>query len=156
MPEIATGLLMCRKNKSQLEYFLVHPGGPFYAKKTKGVWSIPKGMPNDGEELLEAAQREFFEETGLTAAPPFFSLDTVKLKSGKIVHAWMFQGDWDVTSGITSNTFELEWPPSSKKKIMVPEVDRAAWMNLDNACEMIHPLQIPFLHRAEKIYRKFI
>jgi predicted NUDIX family NTP pyrophosphohydrolase len=152
MANIASGLLMCRRLKDNLEVFLVHPGGPFYSKKNEGVWSIPKGLPENDEEILQTAQREFFEETGITPLPPFYPLDTVKLKSGKIVHAWAFEGNWEPEQGIVSNIFQMEWPPSSKKMINVPEVDRAEWMTIEKATKMIHPLQASFLIRAQQIF----
>ena len=152
MANIAAGLLMYRKKKNELEFFLVHPGGPFYLKKNEGVWSIPKGQPENGEDILQTAQREFFEETGIKPLPPFLPLGSVRLKSGKIVHAWAFRGDWSPNQGIVSNIFKIEWPPASKKFIDIPEVDRAEWMPFDKAVKMIHPLQIPFLSKAKEIY----
>lgn len=152
MANIAGGLLMCRKENKELEFFLVHPGGPFFAKKNEGVWTIPKGLPENGEEILETAQREFFEETGIKPSPPFHPLNFVKLKSGKIVHAWAFQGAWKPEQGIVSNFFKMEWPPSSRKFIEIPEIDRAAWMPYDKAAQMIHPLQVPFLVRAKDFF----
>jgi predicted NUDIX family NTP pyrophosphohydrolase len=152
MANIAAGLLMYRKRKGELEFFLVHPGGPFYVKKNDGVWSIPKGEPEGGEDLLQTAQREFFEETGIKPSPPFQSLGSVKLKSGKIVHAWAFRGDWNPDQGIISNIFKIEWPPASKKFIDIPEVDRAEWMTFDKAAKMIHPLQVPLLSKAKEMY----
>ena len=152
MANVAAGLLMCRKPKDELEFFLVHPGGPFYVKKNEGVWSIPKGLPENGEDLLTAAQREFFEETGVKPSPPFESLGFVKLKSGKAIHAWSFTGEWDSSKGIVSNIFKMEWPPSSKKFINIPEVDRAEWMPLEKAEKLINPQQVPFLTRAQLIY----
>ena len=137
-----------------MEFFLVHPGGPFYAKKNEGVWSIPKGEPDTDEEiLLLTAQREFLEETGIKPVGPFQELGTIKQKSGKVVHAWSFRGDWNPADGIVSNVFKIEWPPNSKKFIDIPEVDRAAWMNLEEACKMIHPQQVPFLTRAQEIFQ---
>lgn len=153
MPSIAAGLLMCRKQNKELEFFLVHPGGPFYKNKDEGVWSIPKGLPENSEELMQSATREFLEETGITPSPPFYPLGSVKLKSGKVVHAWTFMGAWNPDQGIISNVFKLEWPPASKKFIEVAEVDRAAWMTLNEAAQKIHPLQIPFLTRAQEIYQ---
>jgi predicted NUDIX family NTP pyrophosphohydrolase len=153
MANIAAGLLMCRENEREIEFFLVHPGGPFYIKKNEGVWSIPKGLPEDGEDLLETAQREFFEETGIKPKPPFNPLGTVKLKSGKVIHAWCFKGHWEPSEGIVSNIFTMEWPPSSKKFIDVPEVDRAEWMTFEKASIMINPHQIPLLEKAHKIYQ---
>jgi predicted NUDIX family NTP pyrophosphohydrolase len=152
MRSIAAGLLMCRMEKEELEFFLVHPGGPFFSKKNDGVWSIPKGMPEGNEELLETAKREFFEETGITPHPPFHDLGTIKQKSGKIVHAWTFKGEWDVSQGIVSNMCQVEWPPSSKKMIDIPEIDRAEWADLSTARQLINPLQVPFLLRATEIY----
>jgi predicted NUDIX family NTP pyrophosphohydrolase len=152
MAQIAAGLLMCRKENNELQFFLVHPGGPFYVKKNEGVWSIPKGIPENNEELLQTAQREFQEETGIQATGPFHSLGSIKQKSGKIVHGWAFKGTWTSDQGITSNIFKLEWPPRSKKFIDVPEVDRAEWMSYTEACKMIHPNQLPFLTKARAIY----
>ena len=152
MAIIAAGLLMCRKEDNELQFFLVHPGGPFYVKKNEGVWSIPKGLPENDEEILQTAQREFFEETGIEAKAPFYPLGSVKQKSGKIVHAWTFKGEWHSDQGISSNIFKIEWPPRSKKFIDIPEVDRAAWMNYDEAVKMIHPHQRPFLSKAKDIY----
>jgi predicted NUDIX family NTP pyrophosphohydrolase len=148
----SAGLLMCRMTPNGLEYFLVHPGGPFYVKKNEGVWSIPKGVPNDDEEMLDTARREFLEETGIAPTPPFHSMGTTKNKSGKIIHAWTFEGTWDPSKGITCNTFSLEWPPKSKKFIDVPENDRAEWMPLEKARRMINPAQIVFLERAAEIF----
>ena len=152
MAIIAAGLLMCRKENNELQFFLVHPGGPFYVKKNEGVWSIPKGLPENHEEILQTAQREFFEETGIKATAPFYPLGCVKQKSGKIVHAWTFKGEWDSAQGVTSNIFKIEWPPRSKRFIDIPEVDRGAWMNYDEAVKMIHPHQLPFLTKAKEIY----
>jgi predicted NUDIX family NTP pyrophosphohydrolase len=149
----SAGLLMCRFNHRGLEYFLVHPGGPFYIKKDEGVWSIPKGLPEADEELLDAARREFQEETGIVPSPPFHSIGTAKLKSGKTIHAWTFEGTWDPLKGIVSNTFPLEWPPKSGKIIQVPENDRAEWMLRDKAAKMINPAQAVFLSRAAEIFR---
>jgi predicted NUDIX family NTP pyrophosphohydrolase len=152
MPQnISAGLLMCRKAKDHLEFFLLHPGGPFFKNKDLGVWSIPKGLPNESEDLLIAAQREFHEETGLTAAPPFHSLGTIRQKAGKVVHAWAFLGEWNESNGIECNTFKLEWPPRSGKYQDFPEADRAAWMNFETAGRHIIPEQIPLLERAIKI-----
>lgn len=152
MTKITAGLLMCRKEKKELYFFLVHPGGPFYSKKNEGVWSIPKGLPENDEDLLETAQREFYEETGIKPHPPFHPLGNEKLKSGKVIHAWCFEGEWDPAQGIVSNTFQIEWPPSSKKIMDISEVDRAEWMTYERAIRMIHPAQIPFLTRAREAY----
>jgi predicted NUDIX family NTP pyrophosphohydrolase len=103
---------MYRVRNGQLEVLLVHPGGPFFAKKDEGAWSIPKGEPDAGEELFDAAQREFEEETGFKAAPPFIELSPITQKGGKVVHAWAFAGDCD-SAQLRSNSFMLEWPPRS-------------------------------------------
>lgn len=142
---------MYRKGK-ELEYFLIHPGGPFYTKKNEGVWSIPKGLPENNEELLETAQREFYEETGIKPTPPFHALGTAKLKSGKVIHAWCFEGEWDARQGIVSNIFKIEWPPASKQLVDFPEVDRAEWMTYDVAVKMIHPQQVSFLTKVRDIF----
>jgi predicted NUDIX family NTP pyrophosphohydrolase len=148
---ISAGLLMCRKKNGELEFFLIHPGGPFFKNKDLGVWSIPKGIPDLNEDLLSAAQREFTEETGLTATPPFHELATIKQKRGKVVHAWAFEGEWNEQEGIVCNTFKLEWPPKSGRFQKFPEADRAAWMNFAKASDHIIPEQIPLLERAIKI-----
>jgi predicted NUDIX family NTP pyrophosphohydrolase len=155
MKNIAAGLLMCRVEKNELQFFLVHPGGPFFRKKNEGVWSIPKGIPegDEGDEqLMNTALREFFEETGITPSPPYHSLGNIKQKSGKMVHAWTFMGAWDPSAGIVSNMCQVEWPPASKKMIDIPEVDRADWVNLTTARQLINSAQIPFLLRAVEIY----
>jgi predicted NUDIX family NTP pyrophosphohydrolase len=150
---IAAGLLMCRQSSGDIEYFLVHPGGPFFKNKNEGFWTIPKGLPETAEDLLIAAQREFNEETGIHSTPPFHPLGTVKQKGGKIVHAWSFLGDWNPTDGIIANTFKMEWPPRSGKFQEFPEQDRAEWMNYERAIQFIVPEQIPFLDRARKIHQ---
>jgi predicted NUDIX family NTP pyrophosphohydrolase len=152
MPSIAAGLLMYKMEERTLHFFLVHPGGPLYARRNEGVWSIPKGMPEDNEDLLEAAKREFEEETGLHPAPPFHTLGTIKQKGGKTVHAWAFEGSWDPQDGIVSNMFDFQWPPRSGKYIRIPEVDRASWFTYDDAVRMINPAQIPLLEKAQQIF----
>ena len=152
MPLQSAGLLMCRTQNEKLEFFLVHPGGPFYARKNEGVWSIPKGMPEINEELQETALREFFEETGIKPHPPFHSLGSSKLKSGKVIYAWSFLGTWDPSQGIVSNQIDIEWPPGTGKFISIPEADRAEWMDFDKATAMINPKQVPFLERARLLY----
>lgn len=143
---------MCRRHGGALEFFLVHPGGPYYVRKDAGVWSIPKGLPEADEDLEVAAQREFFEETGIQPGAPYHALGTVRLKSGKTIYAWAFLGTWNPADGITSNTFSLEWPPASGKHIEVAEVDRAAWLSFDEASRLIKAQQIPFLERARDFY----
>lgn len=155
MPKhIAAGLLMYRLGNNEPEFFIVHPGGPFFKNKSEGVWSIPKGLPEPGEELLKTAQREFREETGIIVQPPFHPLGTIQQKGGKEVHAWLCQGDWDPSSGITCNTFTLEWPPKSGRFQEFPEVDKAAWMQFDIAVKHINPQQIPLLERALEFLKR--
>ena len=137
---------MYRRERAQLEVLLVHPGGPFFAKRDDGAWSIPKGEPAHGEDLLAAAQREFREETGWEPAPPFVALGAVRQTGGKTVHAWAFAGDHDAAS-LRSNTFSLEWPPHSGRHREFPEIDRAAWLALDAARRKLIAAQHPFLER---------
>jgi predicted NUDIX family NTP pyrophosphohydrolase len=152
MPKpIACGLLMYRYSNHQLEFFLVHPGGPFFRNKKTGVWSVPKGLPEGNEDKLATAIREFTEETGITPTPPFTELTPVQQKSGKIVYAWAFKGEWSPSDGIVSNTFKLEWPPSSGKFQTFPEQDEAAWMDFESAKVAINPGQIKLLEQAHSL-----
>lgn len=147
----AAGLLMCRFEKNTLQFFLVHPGGPFFKKKDEGVWSIPKGIPEaENENLLDVAVREFTEETGIKPEGEFCSLGYVQQKAGKIVHAWAFLGQWDPATGIESNTFSMEWPPRSGKYKDFPEMDRADWFPYEQAVTKINPAQVTFLDRAKQ------
>jgi predicted NUDIX family NTP pyrophosphohydrolase len=143
----SAGILMYRERDGAVEVLLVHPGGPVWARRDVGAWSIPKGEYEPGEDPEGAARREFEEELG-TAAPPGEATDLgeVRQKSGKLVRAWSLVGDLDATE-ITSNTFELEWPPRSGKLIEIPEVDRAEWFPLDLAREKINPAQAELLDR---------
>ena len=127
-----------------LELFLVHPGGPFWKNKDHGAWSIPKGEIDPDEDPLTAAQREFREETGQTVDGAFASLDPVRIASGKMISAWAIEHDVDA-SAITSNDFEIEWPPRSGRKQSFPEVDRAGWFAGPVALEKITPGQVPLL-----------
>lgn len=136
---------MYRLSRKGIEVFLVHPGGPFFARKDAGVWSIPKGEPEPGESLEEAAAREFQEETGIAPPRLLLPLGSVRQKGGKSVHAWAFAGTWDPADGLPSNTFEIEWPPRSGRKQTFPEVDRAGFFDLDEARVKINPAQIQFL-----------
>jgi len=147
----SAGLLLHRGRGRTLEVLLVHPGGPAWAKRDAGAWSIPKGEFGDGEDPLAAARREFQEELG--TAPPAgdpADLGEVRQKSGKRVHAWAFAGDLDATS-IVSNTFPFEWPPRSGRMIEIPEVDRAEWFGLDAAREKVNPAQVALLDRLEQL-----
>ena len=139
MPKQSAGLLLYRR-KSNLEVFLVHPGGPLWTKKDLGAWSIPKGEFDEEEPLL-AAKREFQEETGFDAPQgEYISLKQVTQKSGKIVHAWAVEGEVDAEH-IHSNDFEMQWPPRSGKVQSFPEIDRAAWFSIDEALQKINPAQ---------------
>lgn len=140
MAKTSAGLLMFRVELGQLEVFLVHPGGPFWAKKDAGAWSIPKGEFSASEAPLAAAQREFEEETGCRAKGPFIALTPVTQRGGKVVHAWAVEGDCDPTQ-LRSNLFSMEWPPKSGKRAEFPEVDRAAWLAVPAALEKIVPGQ---------------
>jgi predicted NUDIX family NTP pyrophosphohydrolase len=143
----SAGLVLHRTRDGALEVLLVHPGGPFWARKDAGAWSIPKGEYQDGEDPLACARREFEEELG-TAAPAgeVTELGTIKQAGGKQVTAFAVAGDLDADA-IESNTFELEWPPRSGRLQGFPEVDRAAWFGLDEAREKLNPAQSPLLER---------
>jgi predicted NUDIX family NTP pyrophosphohydrolase len=145
----SAGLLMYRKRKDKLEVLLVHPGGPLWEKKDQGAWTVPKGEYEEDEEPLAAAQREFFEETGFIASGDFIELGSVRQKSGKIVIAWAFEGDCDLAK-LVSNTCEIEWPPKSKKRLEIPEVDRGRWFTLSTARQFIRLEQAPLLEILEK------
>jgi predicted NUDIX family NTP pyrophosphohydrolase len=145
----SAGLLMFRESGKTHEVFLVHPGGPYWAKKDRGAWTLPKGEYDHGEEPLAAAQREFREETGFVAQEPFLEIGSVRQKSGKVVKAWAFAGDCD-PHALISNTCEIEWPPRSKKRVVIPEVDRGAWFSLTNARDSIREEQRPLLLRLEE------
>lgn len=146
--EISSGLVMWHMAGNQPEFFLVHPGGPFWKHKNEGAWTIPKGLQTHDEDLLTTAIREFEEETGIAPVGPFHPLGSIELKSKKIVHAWAFHGVWTTQMGLKSNTFLLEWPPRSGKFVETPEIDRAEWMPYEKACRMINQAQIPLLKRA--------
>ena len=139
---------MFRRTGDAYEVFLVHPGGPCWSKKNEGAWTLPKGEYEDGEEPLSAAQREFHEETGFIAGGPFIELGSVHQKSGKVVLAWAFEGDCDPDK-LVSNTCDVEWPPRSKKRILIPEVDRGAWFSSEDAAIYIREEQRPLLLALE-------
>lgn len=139
---------MYRKRKDELEVLLVHPGGPLWEKKDQGAWTVPKGEYQENEEPLAAAQREFFEETGFIASGDFIELGFVRQKSGKVVIAWAFEGDCDPAQ-LVSNTCEIEWPPKSKKRLEIPEVDRGRWFTLSTARQFIRLKQAPLLETLE-------
>lgn len=139
---------MCRKVDAATEFFLIHPGGPFWARKHEGAWSIPKGLVEEDEGLIETAEREFFEETGIKPTPPYHDLGNLKTKAGKILYVWAFIGKWNPEDGIVSNRIKIEFPYKSGKFIDIPEADRGEWMNLEKARQMINPSQVAFLERA--------
>ena len=144
MPKISAGILLYRFRNGTLEVFLVHPGGPLWAAKDLGVWSIPKGLIDPGEDPLTAAQREFREETGFVVSGRFVPLTSVKTKSGKEILAWAVEGDLD-PSTIKSNLFSMEWPPRSGTQQKFPEVDRGVWFSLGEAKHRISPGQTALL-----------
>jgi predicted NUDIX family NTP pyrophosphohydrolase len=146
MAKRSAGLAMYRVRNGALEILLVHPGGPFWARKDNGAWFLPKGEVEDGEDELAAARREFEEETGLEPTGPFFALGSVKQKSGKVVAAWAFEGDCD-PSAIHSNTFLMEWPPRSGRQREFPEIDRAAFFTAETARLKMHPAEFEFFAR---------
>jgi predicted NUDIX family NTP pyrophosphohydrolase len=141
--KISAGLLVYRR-RGEMEVFLVHPGGPFWSKKDAGAWSVPKGEVGEGEDPLQAAKREFQEETGFKIDGEFHPLDAVKQSGGKVVQAWAIEGDCE-PSQLRSNRFSMEWPPKSGKIQDFPEVDRAAWFNIGEARKRINAGQIGLL-----------
>ena len=153
MPKQSAGILVYRKKFDRLEFLLAHPGGPYFAKKDEGAWTIPKGEFDDGEDPLTVAQREFQEEIGQAITGNFTPLRQIKQKGGKIVYAWLTQGDLDV-SAVHSNTFSIEWPPKSGKQQEFPEVDRAEWFDMESAARKIKPAQLDLLLEAQSIIRR--
>ncbi len=150
MPKNSAGILLYRVKNKLTEVLLVHPGGPFWAKKDLGAWSIPKGEFEENEDPLNAAKRETEEELGTKVAGEFFELTPVKLKSGKMIFVWALRQNLD-SSKISSNNFEMEWPPKSGVKKSFPEVDKAAWLNMNEARKKINPGQRRLLDDLERI-----
>ena len=144
--KLSAGLLVFRKRNDEVQVFLVHPGGPFWKQKDEGAWSIPKGEYAEGEEPLDAAKREFKEETGFAPDGEFIELGAIKQPSGKIITVWAFEGDY-LPDKIRSNTFTMEWPPKSGQQQEFPEVDRADWFTLGDARKRILKGQTEFLDR---------
>jgi predicted NUDIX family NTP pyrophosphohydrolase len=146
---LSAGLLMFRIKGGELQVFLVHPGGPFWAKKDEGAWSIPKGEVQENEPLLDTAIREFEEEIGVMPKGEFLELGSIKQRGGKTVHAWAFEGDHDESRPIKSNLFSMELPPGSGKMREFPEIDKAWFFGLEEARKKINPAQVEFIERLQ-------
>ena len=148
---ISAGLILFRRSAERgLEIFLAHPGGPFWANRDTGAWTIPKGVVEDGEDLLDAARREFNEETGIVATGPFIPLGSIKQKAGKTVHAWAWEGDADAST-ITSNFTTTEWPRGSGKMMSFAEIDRCQWFDAKTAVEKMNPAQSELVGRLKTL-----
>jgi predicted NUDIX family NTP pyrophosphohydrolase len=150
--EISAGLLAFRRRNGEPEFLLAHPGGPFWTRRDDGAWTIPKGQVRPGD-LLTGAQREFREETGFSAKGPFIPLAPVRQRSGKVVHGFAFEGDFDPARS-SSNLFEMEWPPKSGRLRKYPEVDRLGWFGFDEAMRKIIAYQRPFLAELRRKLEK--
>jgi predicted NUDIX family NTP pyrophosphohydrolase len=144
----SAGLLLFRRKNGQLEIFLAHPGGPFWKNRDAGTWSIPKGLIDEGEEPLDAARREFQEETGITPSGPFIALGSVRQKAGKLIHAWAWEGNAD-PGLVKSNVTRLEYPKGSGRWLTFPEVDRCQWFIPALAREKINPAQAELIERLQ-------
>jgi predicted NUDIX family NTP pyrophosphohydrolase len=144
---VSAGLLMYREHNGKLEIFLAHPGGPFFENREFGVWSIPKGTPEPRETLLDAAEREFYEEVGLRPFSPYIPLGSIQQKGGKVVHAWAFPGEWIEGTVNRCNTFELEWPPKSGRICEFKEIDRVGFFTLEDARPRLKETQWPLVER---------
>jgi len=146
-PRISAGILVYRWNNSGLEVLIAHPGGPFFRAKDEGHWTIPKGEPNVGEDLPEAAVREFCEEVGYVPPGPFMDLGSIQQKGGKIVYAWACEGDLPAGHVHKCNTFRMEWPLNSGRFESFPEIDQVCFMPIGTARRKLKPTQLPFLDR---------
>ena len=156
MAKVSAGILMYRfavAGGGAFEVFLAHPGGPFWARKDEGVWTIPKGLLDEGEDPLAAARREFEEETGIRPEGPFTPLGEVRQKAGKIVLAWACAGDADPTR-VASNTHRIEFPPGTGRFLDVPEIDRCDWFDPPTARQKLNPAQAEFIGRLEAMLSK--
>ena len=149
----SAGLLLYRQCDGQLEVLLAHPGGPFWAAREHGAWTIPKGGIHPGESPLDTAIREFVEETGFQPDPPYLDLGRIIQRSGKIVYAWAFEGDCD-PSRVKSVTTDIEWPPRSGRRIEIPEIDRVAFFSIDQGREAINIAQAELLDRLRDVLSK--
>ena len=143
----SAGLLMHRHRAGRLQVLLAHPGGPYFRNKDADVWTLPKGEIEPGDDLLATARREFREETGHDPAGPFLALGSIRQRGGKVVHAWACAGDLDDAAAPPSNLFEIEWPPASGRRQEFPEIDRVAWLEMDDARRRINPAQVTLLDR---------
>jgi predicted NUDIX family NTP pyrophosphohydrolase len=151
---LSAGLLMYRFRDGELQVFLAHPGGPLYQKKDDGYWTIPKGEPPAGESLLDAAVREFEEETGIKPHGPYLELGSIVQKGGKTVHGWAFEGDHDSRQPVRSNLFQMQWPPGSGKNQSFPEVDQAQFFSLGAGKKKLKSAQWPLVERLMKSMEK--
>lgn len=149
MVKKSAGILLYRVHGGTLEVLLGHPGGPYWAKKDEGAWSIPKGEYDNSEEPLAAAIREFKEETGFSPPGPFVPLEPARMPSGKVVTIWACECDWD-PAALESNVVSMEWPPKSGRLQSFPEIERAGWFEIEEATRRIHPGQIPLLRELER------
>ena len=145
-PGVSAGLLLYRRTPQGVDVFLAHPGGPFWAKRDAGAWTIPKGLVGEDEDLLAAARREFYEETGIEPRGPFVALGEIRQKAGKTVHAWAWEGDAD-PDATASNTVRIEWPRGSGTWMTIPEVDRCGWFDAATAREKMNPAQAQLIDR---------
>jgi predicted NUDIX family NTP pyrophosphohydrolase len=150
----SAGLVLFRRGSGSIEVLLAHPGGPFWKDRYTGAWTIPKGGIHEGEDPLQTAVREFTEETGFTPKGPFVPLGSIVQRSGKIVHAWAFEGDCDPAQ-LTSVTTTTEWPPRSGRQIEIPEIDRGQFFPLDAARRAINVAQVALLDRLVKALAEF-
>ena len=149
-PNVSAGLLLYRRSQNGLEIFLAHPGGPFWKARESGAWTIPKGVIDPEEDPLDAARREFTEETGIEPQGPFVPLGSIRQRAGKTIHAWAWEGDADANS-TTSNEMRTEWPRGSGRWITFPEVDRCAWFGSVTAKARINPAQAELIDRLEAL-----
>lgn len=145
---VSAGLLLFRRRGSQLEVLLAHPGGPYWARKDAGAWTVPKGLVNPAEDHLTAARREFEEEIGFSLDGPFIPLGSVRQKAGKVIHAWACEGDLD-PDHTTSNVVTVEWPAGSGRRVSFPEVDQCKWFCPTVARVKLNPAQAAFIERLE-------
>lgn len=151
-PKVSAGILLYRRSPAgEIEVLLAHPGGPFFTRKDNGHWTIPKGQPDPGEELIHAAQREFFEEVGFVPVGPFVELGQIQQKGGKIVHGWAAEGDFPPGYKHTCITFKTEWPPGSGTICTFPEIDRVEFLSLPKARLKLKETQWPFLDRLAEL-----